>query len=355
MSASRIALLDSASVTAFAVLSAALPGGAGQAPEWIKLLDIGANKPVDGRAPWLLSNAQAVADASMVGQPLPIDTDHAIDRAAPQGLPAPAVGWIAALDARPDGLWARVEWTPDGAKALADRAWRFVSPAIQYDEKTNVIKRVLRASLTNNPALAALPALADRTCDQRGPMDELLKQLRPLLGLADGATAADVAAGVKALADQTKVAGEAGAKQALTALADAAGLPATATTDQVAAAVKALRGQEPALALLQSQVTTLGQELSSFKARERDGRIAVLMTEGRITPAEKDGATALLDANPALFEQVFAARTPVVASGVALAGAQPPGGGGGLTPDETALCRAMGLSQEAYKNVRDGK
>jgi len=64
--------------------------------EWIELIPAGTFSTNDGRGPFYNSNPQAVIRLSraLMEGGLPIDFDHATDRAAPQGLPAPAAGWI---------------------------------------------------------------------------------------------------------------------------------------------------------------------------------------------------------------------------------------------------------------------
>src|SRR3546814_18307145 len=87
-----------------------------------------------------------------------MDYDHATDLAAPEGRPAPAAGWIEALEDRSDGIWGRVTWTPHGAQALKNREYRFLSPVFTHLEDGRVI-RLLRASSTTNPNLPPPHAL----------------------------------------------------------------------------------------------------------------------------------------------------------------------------------------------------
>ncbi|MGG8896324.1 phage protease, partial [Escherichia coli] len=79
-------------------------------PEWINLLPAGAARTVDGRGPYTVASMAALIAASLQdGQKLPLDENHATDKGAVLGLPAPARGWIVALEAREDGLWGKVE------------------------------------------------------------------------------------------------------------------------------------------------------------------------------------------------------------------------------------------------------
>jgi phage I-like protein len=133
----------------------------GEAPEWIELLPLGEFVGRDGRGPFKLEDPEAVITATQaldMSAGIPIDFDHSTDFAAPQGHPAPAAGWIKALAVRDGFLCARVEWTPAGAKALAHKAYRYVSPVFEYRKDGSVVQ-LLRAGLTNNPNLK-LPAIA---------------------------------------------------------------------------------------------------------------------------------------------------------------------------------------------------
>ena len=154
-------------------LSAEEDGGA---PKWVHLLPAGEIYTVDGRGPYRAVSMQAVLARSMAGDKLPIDECHSTDLAAPRGDPAPARGWVVALETREDGLWGEAEWTEEGEKLMRDKAYRGLSPAILHDAKKNVIA-VLRASLTNTPNLKGLVALhsEEDPMDWKEKLIELLK------------------------------------------------------------------------------------------------------------------------------------------------------------------------------------
>jgi len=138
--------------------------------EWIELIPAGIFRTNDGRGPFYNSDPQAVIRLSrqLMKGGLPIDFDHAIDRAAPQGLPAPAAGWIRDFRVVAGAIQGRVEWTARGAAALSDRTYRFISPVFSFDRPegagadamTGRVLLIQRAALTNNPALDQLPAIA---------------------------------------------------------------------------------------------------------------------------------------------------------------------------------------------------
>lgn len=48
----------------------------------------------------------------------------------------PAVGWFSEVEARPDGLWGKVDWNDEGKELLSDKAFKFFSPEffVQYED-----------------------------------------------------------------------------------------------------------------------------------------------------------------------------------------------------------------------------
>jgi len=106
-----------------------------------------------------------------------VDFDHysdlgnaertALDRMGVQ-LPSEAAGWISAVEPRADGLWGLIEWTRAGAAALANQTYRFLSPVFSMGSCETVGAGkvrptvLLKAGLTNEPNIRALPALANR-------------------------------------------------------------------------------------------------------------------------------------------------------------------------------------------------
>lgn len=73
-----------------------------------------------------------------------------------------AAGWIQDVALRADGaeLWAQVAWTPEGAKAVADKEYQFISPVIAGDHVTNAGEHIgptlINIALTNTPQLQGM-------------------------------------------------------------------------------------------------------------------------------------------------------------------------------------------------------
>jgi len=352
---------------ASAVLTGALDVSSGKPPEWVQLMPAGAFKPADGRPGWTLPDAQAVIGASLAaaaGGMLPMDYDHALDLAAPQGGRAPAAGWMTALEARADGIWAKVEWTDAGARAVASREYRFLSPAFLH-AKDGTVTRILGAALVNRPALPQLPALAAHHGE---PMNELLRKLLEALGLPETADQTTALAAVSTL--------KAGTGQ-LTALCSAAGLEASATIDQLAATITGLKtaaGQVKAIAaaaglpeatpaeqvitavkglkggasLLEQQVATLAAQVNSLVGDKHTAKVDDAIKAGKFTPAQRGDLLALASANPDLLDRMIASAPVILSPGSTDLGTRQ-AAEGELTAEQKAVCAAMGLSEDAFK------
>lgn len=123
-------------------------------PAWVQLLPIGPNiTGFDGRS-WRLPDPQAVVAAFQTrNNHLVVDWEHSSEHRAPQGLDAPAAGWIDALENRNGAIWGHVEWTPKAAAQIAGKEYRFLSPVFAYRKDDNTIQTLLSVGLTNQPNL----------------------------------------------------------------------------------------------------------------------------------------------------------------------------------------------------------
>ncbi|CAI9120423.1 phage protease [Brytella acorum] len=132
-------------------------------PEWVHLVPAGTFKGETGPS-FSLNDANEVVARSMPpgGRSLPLDYNHALYHAAKNGGQAPAAGWIDRMEARPDGIWGHVEWTPQGRSDVAEKRYRFISPVVEHDVDGD-IKKILNAALTNTPNLTNLVALNTAT------------------------------------------------------------------------------------------------------------------------------------------------------------------------------------------------
>ena len=127
-------------------------------PEWIRILPLGQVELSDSREPFEVdaaSLAAMVAAFRSRGVDLVIDYEHQ----SLQGERAPAAGWIKDLEARPDGLWARVEWTRQAREYLLSKEYRYFSPVLRLDPATRRPLALMHLGLTNVPAIKRLPPL----------------------------------------------------------------------------------------------------------------------------------------------------------------------------------------------------
>ncbi|MCF1461330.1 hypothetical protein FS827_08340 [Agrobacterium vitis] len=154
--------------------------------QWIHVLPLGTVSGRDGRGPYTVIDPDTVMAETRRYHgrtQMVVDFEHQSVTAAHSGKPAPAAGWIAALQARSDGIWAHVQWTPEAAKMVRQRAYRYLSPVFHHDAK-GMVKRILNVALTNTPNL-------DLTAVARSEVFSMneaqLNELRTLLGLASDA------------------------------------------------------------------------------------------------------------------------------------------------------------------------
>jgi phage I-like protein len=174
------------------------PDGTFTPPEWVHLIPAGTFSGRDGRGPYTL-DAKAVLDAFAAnGADLPIDYDHQSLTADEKAGPVPDAGWIKELQAREDGIWARVEWTPRAAELLANKEYRYLSPVFRYQAKTGKVVALTGAGLTHNPNLY-LQAAASR---KETVTMTLPEKLAAMLGVPADCTEDEAVAACQRLIDE---------------------------------------------------------------------------------------------------------------------------------------------------------
>lgn len=173
---SYIGLLNAAAqLTSQIVAELRATGEAKAPPEWVRLLAAGENKARDGRS-YVVDNVDQVVARSLEykgGIDLLLDFEHQFDRAQLNGHPAPAAGWITDLAAKgPDGtpgIWAHMRWLPETAAMIREEKYRYLSAVITHGGD-NVVQTVIRAALTNHPALDTTTALFSSQQQQVVPL-----------------------------------------------------------------------------------------------------------------------------------------------------------------------------------------
>lgn len=339
----------------------------------LQLTPAGIFRGMDGRptdAPhWYIDAAVAqrlIAAADARQTSYVIDYDHQTLRAKENGQPAPAAGWFKKLEWREGvGLFAvDVEWTDDAKAMIAADKYRYISPVFGYDKDTGTITVLYMAAITNNPAVddmdQVLLAVASRhftphqstaSLTQEVPsMDELLEQLRWLLNLPVGATAEDILAQLQKLTEAVK---QAVPDQAAAASFD---LVAHLAKQQQAIASLSAATPDPAqfvaigvMQELQTQVAALTSQLNTTKL---DGLIKQAMEAGKLLPSQEAWAREWGGKDFAALSAYIDVAQPIVALTGMQTGGTPPAGDkpGALTENQVALCRAMGISEEDFRN-----
>lgn len=301
--------------TVIALQSAALAEGKG----WVHLLPKGRFTGLDGRGPYDATDLEGIVlnSRDAAGQRLMvIDYNHATDLAATKGEASPAAGWVVGLEARDDGIWGMVEWTPPALQHLANREYRYISPALRIDKVSGRISHVLRASLTNNPNLDQLTGLfAERPSDLNG-------RLRKLLNLA---------------ADADDDAIFAAASSQLTATHSAQPDPAKFVP----------------IGDFQRTLAELNKLRQGISLQAAEEHVAAEIKGGRLPPFMKAWAVDLCTKNLDAFQQFVAGVGPGFTH---LFSAFPPNRQPGQTdyvdPEDEAIARNMGLDPKKFTAFR---
>jgi phage I-like protein len=325
-----------------------LPRAGEAAPDWVHLLPAGPElRTFDGRGPYRVEDPAAVVAASRLERfdgELPIDENHATDIRGAAGGSAPAFGWITAMEARADGIWGRVAWTAEGARLVAGRAYRGLSPVIAVDKATGRVLRLLRASLTNVPNLRGLAAL-----NMESPVT-FIERLAARLGLPADAGEDRILA---ALPDP---AGTAEAQAALGEIGTALGVNSAEAAVVLAAAHAAATARET-LAATQAELAEARVRLAAAEAaqarRHSEAWIEAEIARGRyVRPDQRQVLVEMHMADPAKAATVLAGYPSVApATPPGTARGTPKAGAPALTELHREAARRLGVSEEAVAKV----
>lgn len=247
-----------------------------------------------------------------------VDFDHFSEDTS---KPSEAAGWITDLEARANGLWARIRWSDSGETAVTGGRYRLVSPVWLAAEVEHIdgcrIRplRLHRAALTNSPNIKGMIPLSNRV-EREG---NLHKGATPCGLLADA-----VGRNENTLPEHTS---NNTTKGNMKEISHALGLAPDATMETMLAAVETLR--QRALAA-EAEATPLKNRLASLEqsaARWREEQVEADLARytDRLTPAgrdkwraallaNRDGTLALLESlvspTPSPIHQRNKARTP---------------------------------------------
>lgn len=337
--------------------------------DWMLIFPAGTSYARDGRGPFILENIEHMREViartkdRLRTTELMVDYDHQI-LALPKGGTAKAAGWVKEMEARPDGIWARVEWTEAARTAIKAREYRYLSPLFSGDAKHRVFA-LRNLSLVNTPALD-LEAVAARAIQETD-----MNKIAEALGLDASASEAAILAAINGQAAIVTVALsaaglEAGAtsqdlQTSLTALAakaedrdavvTALSVAGDVSRDELVAAVTRTGGEGEITALTAelAQTTRKLNELTAERQKEkavafvdgaiREGRVGVKAQRERFIALHmKDAAEAeaLIDGLPRLTN-TGALATPPAKDGLTA-----------LSAEQKDAARLLGLSEKDY-------
>jgi phage I-like protein len=318
-------------------------------PEWIRVLPRGAVELSDHREPFMVDEASLksmAADFRSRGVDLVIDYEHQ----SLQGERAPAAGWIKELEARGDGLWARVDWTRQARDYLEKKEYRYFSPVLKLDPDTRKPLALMHVGLTNVPAIKHLPPLVARwggeaaspgaarpaaRMDSAKEKGKMVEQLKRLMGLEPEV-------------EEGAVCGK--AMEAFRDLAATLNLPGEVSVAHLKGAVEALKAGAMRLLKAEEALQALKGRLASETA---DRLVEEALKAGKVSPAQHDWALEYCRRDPEGF-QTYADRAPkLVPTGEELQllreGRHDERG---LLPEELAVCRSLNVSPEAYLKAK---
>jgi len=305
------------------------PSADGTVPEWIQLLPAGPVKGRDGRV-WINDCPDAVIKAfAAEGKDIPIDWEHASELKAPQGDPAPAAGWLKAMELRGGETWGQVQWTARAVEHIRNREYRYISPVFIYEKESRRIVRITSAGLTNQPNLY-LTAFNNENPTGKEKNQMELAQLLAALGLPATATFAEALNRIGTVKQDCAIALNRAENPPLDKFVPRA--------DYDKIVEKATNAEKALTAKITADLeTTINTEIEAARK------------DGKITPATVDYHKAQCRTEGGLerFRQ-YVKDAPIVADKSNLDGKKP-GGEGALDDVQLAINSQMGIDSETFK------
>lgn len=245
---------------------------------------------------------------------IPIDVEHSTELRRPQGLPAPAVGWITELTIAEDGSIAGVvNWTEEGRELIESKKYRYYSPAYLVNRETGEVVGLRSVGLTNVPNLG-VPAL-NHEGDEGENMDSL-KTVCNSLGLGDGASEVEIVTEINTLKTQKAEAEERATK---------------------------------------AEAKVAEMEKAKLKA-EINSTVDEGVRDGKIAPATKDYFITSINTEEGLasFKEMLAKSPKLISTGEEITGS-PNEPKASLNSEESAICAQLGLSEEEYRKAKEAE
>ncbi len=314
-----------------------IPQVNGLVPEWVELIPAGAIIGRDGRQ-WNNSKPDSIIDfVQALGRDLPIDIEHSTEHKAPNGDPAPAIGWIKAVENRAGAIWGQAEWNGSGEKLVGDKAYRYLSPVIIYEATSGIIVGLSSVGATNQPnfRLQALNASQPETSETKDgaktPKENtMLKAILAALGLPENTTEAEVVGKIGGLQGELATATNRAENPSLEKFVPRADYDAAlGKANNAEAQLQKIKGE-----LLETAVdTVIGQALK----------------DGKITPATADYHTAQCRQEGGLERfTAYCAAAPVIGEDSGLNDKDLNKDRKALNAEEQKVCDSLGITADEY-------
>ena len=251
------------------------------------------------------------------------------------GAEAPAAGWIKELDAREDGLWARVDWTPNAYDRIMNREYRYISPVIELDDERN-FTGLLNVALTNYPAINDLNPLTlkkEAVKENNRMKGKLLEILDLKTETEEGEIFTVVKHGRQAV-------------EFLEDIGDLLGVKPNAS--EIKGAVMALKASPDVITRLRGEVDQLKAERASERAEKQ---LELALRAGKISSIMKEWALEYAKNDPAGFEAYVANAPKIVPIGENLPEHEGKEGSGetiALTAEDKKMAALMGIPEDKY-------
>lgn len=284
---------------------------------WLPMIPAGDVIGRDGRS-WKNSDPDAIVAA--FDAKLPFDIEHSTEIRGPEGKDADAAGWILALENREGVIWGQVEWTYIGRYKISDKLYSYYSPAFTYNEE-GVITSMRSAGLTNKPNFY-VPAL---NREEDNPM-KLPKLILDALALGEDATEQDALTAINTLKSEKEVA-----------------LNRANTPDLN----KFVPKDTYDVAL--NRATKAENELAEINEQKVEAIVDAAIEAGKVSPADKEMYVGLCRTEEGREQfKKFAEAAPKIATNAKVKTPEQPQGGE-LTKEQLALCHAMNITPEQWK------
>lgn len=348
-----------------------MSAAAGMAPEWVNLLPAGQLTTNDGLR-YLVDQAGMEAIlASFRARRVDLVIDY--EHQTYEGGEAPAAGWVKELQARPDGIWGRVEWTERGKVYVTNREYRYLSPVIMVSKESRRVMDLVAVGLTNVPRINDFPPLTNKGDQdmnwleklkaalglEAGASEEqavaavektlnsargLMATLRTLVGLGEAAEAPQVLEAIKAELNKAKAATGQVLVVSNNVLA-ALKLPADAGESAVLGAIRGLQEGSQQLEALQNRLDAL--EKGDLE-RRANRLVDAAMKAGKVAPASMTSALEWAQKDPEGFQAYMNTAPRVVPLGD-LPGGPTTTAAGGLDDTQRQINKMLGLGDEVFK------